>query len=193
MNSTKVTAAVVLWAVVIVAVGGVIVWQLRGGNKTSQDFASGAPQAGAQAGAQAGGSCPGGGVTVATQPPGIQASIQAESLSRQGWVRDIVNQQFVPTSAVQLPPPTPTSERTAPRDDFQQRARIAAAQDTAVTPISLSWNQFVTTETAALRTFPLYTSKNVDPFLTPYTMIQANSVPTNQAYYEAQTFAGNPI
>jgi hypothetical protein len=189
MFPAKVSAAVVLWGVALVAVAGVVYWQVWGG-KGKALYAALPPRA-PQAGAAVG--CPSGGATVATQPPGIQASIHAEALSRQGWVRDIINQQFVPTAAQQLPAPAATSERMAPRDDFQQRARIAAAQETAVTPISLSWNQFVTTETAATRTFPLYTSKNVDPFLTPYTMIQANSVPSNQAYFEAQTFGGNAI
>lgn len=188
MFSSKVTAAVVV--VALVAAGAIIYWQKKDGKSLYYATAAAAQRSAA---AQRPAGCPGGGATTATQPPGIQASIHAETLSRAGWAQDIVNQQFVPTAARQLPAPAATSERMAPRDDFQQRARIAAAQEAAVTPISLSWNQFVTTETAATRTFPLYTSKNVDPFLTPYTMIQANSVPSNQAYFEAQTFGGNPI
>jgi len=100
------------------------------------------------------------------------------------WAREIAESVKMDQAAVPLE--APGSKLL--KDDFQKRLQEAAAQDEKVTPISIDFDQYVENETAATRTFPLYTSKSIDAFISPYFATQANLGAADKAYYRAQTF-----
>lgn len=105
-----------------------------------------------------------------------------------GWARQMAARKFLSPDAKFLPPPPNPNARFSKRGDFQERLAEAADQDVKVTPIALSFEQSVDMDSAATRTFPLYASKSIDPFIGPYFRTQANPGAADQAYYRAQTF-----
>jgi len=121
-------------------------------------------------------------LSVSPPPPSADPSVDVRAAE---WARQMADRKFH-EPALHLQPLRDEEHPAA--EDFQARLAAAAHSDEKVTPIALSFEQYVQTESDATRTFPLYTSKSIDPFITPYFMTQANPGAADESYYRAQTF-----